>query len=129
MNLRIEFLTIHNVILPKEKIMNIKKALGEKIRRFRKLRNLTQEELAELIEISPRSLSNIEIGACFVKAETLEKIIETLNITTEELFANEHIKTNRELINNINLFIDKAKNDTRTLEKIYKILKCLVEDL
>lgn len=109
--------------------MDIKKELGEKIKRVRKLRNLTQEELAEIIDISPRSLSNIEVGACFVKAETLEKIIESLNITTEELFANNHIKTNSELINEINIYLNKIKNDTRTLEKIYKITKCLVEDL
>ena len=36
------------------------------------------KELAEMIDISPRSLSNIEVGACFVKSETLEKIIESL---------------------------------------------------
>ena len=109
--------------------MNLKKELGEKIKRVRKLRNLTQEELAEMVDISPRSLSNIEVGACFVKSETLEKIIESLNISTEELFANNHIKTNNELICEIDKFINKAKNDTKTLEKVYKILKCLVEDI
>lgn len=109
--------------------MDIKKELGEKIKRVRKLRNLTQEELAELVDISPRSLSNIEVGACFVKSETLERIIESLNVSTEELFANNHIKTNQELICEIDKFINKAKNDTKTLEKIYKIIKCLVEDI
>ena len=109
--------------------MNIKKELGEKIKRVRKLRNLTQEELAEMIDISPRSLSNIEVGTSFVKSETLAKIIESLNISTEELFANNHIKTNHELLCEIDKFINKAKNDTKLLEKIYKILKCLVEDI
>lgn len=109
--------------------MNLKKELGEKIKRVRKQRNLTQEELAEMIDISPRSLSNIEVGACFVKSETLEKIVDSLNITTEELFANNHIKTNTELICEIEKLINKAKNDTKTLEKAYKILKCLIEDI
>ena len=109
--------------------MDIKKELGEKIKRVRKQRGLTQEELAEMVDISPRSLSNIEVGVCFVKSETLEKIIESLNITTEELFANNHIKSNYELICEIEKFINKAKNDTKTLEKIYKILKCLVDDI
>ena len=79
--------------------------------------NLTQEELAEMIDISPRSLSNIEVGACFVKSETLEKIIESLNISTEELFANNHIKTNNALLCEIDKFINKAKND---IEKFYE---------
>jgi len=109
--------------------MNLKKELGEKIKRVRKQRNLTQEELAEMVDISPRSLSNIEVGACFVKSETLEKIIESLNISTEELFANNHIKTNAELICEIDKLINKAKNNTKILEKAYKILKCLIEDI
>ena len=109
--------------------MDIKKELGEKIKRIRKQRGLTQNQLAELVDISPRNLSNIELGINFVKAETLDKIIESLNISTEELFANNHIKTKNELICEIDKFINKAKNDTQTLEKVYKILKCLVEDI
>ena len=79
--------------------MNIKKVFGEKVKRIRKKRNLTQEQLAELIDISPRNLSKIEVGACFVKAETLEKLLKALDISTEELFANEHIKESEELLN------------------------------
>ena len=108
--------------------MNIKKELGEKIKRVRKSRGITQEQLAEMIDISPRSLSNIEVGGCFVKSETLEKILEALNITTEELFANEHIKTNIELLKDIDIYLNKVKNDNKTLGKIYRILKCIVED-
>ena len=109
--------------------MDIKKELGEKIKRIRKQRGLTQNQLAEIIDISPRNLSNIELGLNFVKAETLDKIIESLNVSTEELFANSHIKNKHELLFEIDKFIDKAKNDIKTLEKIYKILKCLVEDV
>lgn len=108
--------------------MNIKQELGEKIKRLRKQRGLTQEQLAEMVDISPRNLSNIEVGVSFVKAETLEKIIDSLNVSTEELFANEHIKTNLELLAEIDKYINKIKGDTRMLEKIYKILKCLVDD-
>lgn len=109
--------------------MDIKKELGEKIKRVRKTRGITQEQLAEMIDISPRSLSNIEVGGCFVKSETLEKIIDALNITTEELFANEHIKSNVELLKDIDSYINQVKNDNKILSKIYRILKCLVEDI
>ena len=109
--------------------MNIKQELGEKIKRLRKQRGLTQEQLAEMVDISPRNLSNIEVGVSFVKAETLEKIIYSLNVSTEELFANEHIKTNHELICEIDRYVNKVKDDNRSLEKIYRILKCLFEDV
>lgn len=109
--------------------MNIKKELGEKIKRFRKLRGLTQEQLAEMVDISSRNLSNIEIGASFVKSDTLEKILDALNISTEELFANDHIKSNIELVKDIDNYISKVKNDNITLGKIYKIVKTIVENV
>ncbi|MBQ4114315.1 helix-turn-helix transcriptional regulator [bacterium] len=109
--------------------MNLKKELGEKIKRVRKQRNLTQETLAEMVDISPRSLSNIELGVSFVKAETLEKILDSLNISTEELFANNHIKSNHELIREIDKMINATQNNTKLLEKIYKIIKCIIDDV
>ncbi len=51
-----------------------------------------------MIDISPRNLSGIEVGANFVKAETLEKLLKALNITTEELFANNHLRDSKILI-------------------------------
>lgn len=109
--------------------MDVKKSFGEKVKRLRKKRNLTQEQLAEMMDISPRNLSKIEVGDCFVKAETLERLLTALNISTEELFANDHIKTNSELLENINFYINSAKDDRKTLEKIYRILRDLVEDI
>lgn len=108
--------------------MNIKKVFGEKIKRIRKKKNLTQEQLAELIDISPRNLSKIEVGECFVKAETLEKLLKALDISTEELFANEHIKESEELLNLIYNILDKIKNDRKKLEKVYKITKFLIDE-
>ena len=55
--------------------MNIKKAFGEKVKRLRNKRRLTQEQLAEIIEISPKNLSKIEVGVSFVSSETLEKLL------------------------------------------------------
>ncbi len=108
--------------------MNVKKELGEKIKRIRKKRGLTQEQLAEMIDISSRNLSNIEIGASFLKAETLEKLLIALNITTEELFANNHIKDDKELLADIYTYIDSIRNNTPKLEKAYKLLRFLTED-
>ncbi len=109
--------------------MDLKKEIGEKIKRFRKKRGLTQEQLAEKIDISSRNLSNIEVGGSFPKTETLENLLNALNISTEELFANDHIKSKEELMEQINFYIDSAKDDRKTLEKIYKILRDLIEEV
>lgn len=108
--------------------MNLKQELGEKIKRIRKQRGLTQEQLAEMIDISSRNLCNIELGINFPKAETLEKILKTLNISTQQLFANNHIKTQDELIEGINQFINKIKLNPQNLELIYKILQSIAEN-
>lgn len=108
--------------------MDLKKVFGEKVKRIRKKKNLTQEQLAELIDISPRNLSKIEVGECFVKAETLEKILKALDISTEDLFAADHIKESEELINQIYNILDTVKNDNKKLEKIYKMAKFLANE-
>lgn len=108
--------------------MNIKKEFGEKIKRMRKNRKLTQEQLAEMIDISPRNLSGIEVGANFVKAETLEKILIALNTTTEELFANEHLEDDKMLIKKIMTMIKNIKHDRLKLERVYKILKYFINE-
>lgn len=81
-----------------------------------------------MIDISSRNLSNLEIGASFLKAETLEKLLIALNITTEELFANNHIKDEKELLADIYTYINTLKNNSLKLEKAYKLLRCLTED-
>lgn len=108
--------------------MNIKKELGEKIKRLRKKQKLTQEQLAEMIDIAPRNLSSIEVGTSFAKAETLEKILIALNTTTEELFSNDHIKSNESLIKEIHNSISSIQNNKVLLEKVYKVIKALIQE-
>ena len=105
--------------------MGIKKELGQKIKILRKKNHLTQEQLAEMIDISPRALSGIEGGEYYAKAETLDKIIDVLGTTSEELFSNEHLSDNKlmyeYIINKINLF----KDNKQKLSILYKIVKTL----
>ena len=108
--------------------MNIKKTFGEKIKRLRKAKNLTQEQLAEMIDIAPKNLSKIEVGTCFVSAETLENLIVALDTTTEEIFANDHIKLPNELRAEIYKNLNKINNNQEKLELIYKIIDFIVKN-
>ena len=105
--------------------MNIKKQLGERIKRIRKQRGLTQEKLSEMIDISPRNLSGIEQGIYFVKADTLEKILTALDVTAEDLFATDSLKPNEELLKDINKIVESFRDDKEKLEIVYKIVKAL----
>ena len=102
--------------------MDIKKAFGEKVKRLRNKIKLTQEQLAEIIEMSPKNLSKIEVGASFVSSETLDKLLVALDVTAEELFANDYIKTSEELIFDIYKKIDYIKDNQQKLEITYKML-------
>ncbi len=113
-------------LLKRTKSVNIKKEFGEKIKRMRKSRHLTQEQFAEMIDISPRNLSGIEVGANFIKAETLEKIISALNTTTGELFGNEYLLDSETLIKNIMSDIKLLKNDRVKLEIIHKLIRTFI---
>lgn len=66
--------------------VDIKKLFGQRLKELRTQNGLTQEKLAELINVGERNLSKIECGKSFVKAETIAKIASSLNIKPKDLF-------------------------------------------
>jgi transcriptional regulator with XRE-family HTH domain len=61
------------------------KELGKRIRAERTKLNLTQEKLAEKIEISESFLGHIERGDRKLSLETLVKIAQEFNVSTDYL--------------------------------------------
>lgn len=108
-------------------IVNIKKEFGSKIKRLRLKKGLTQEQLAEKIEIAPRTLSGIESGKNFVTSETLGKILTELDISSSELFAFDHIKPQDELKDELLKDIQKL-TDRNKIETVYKVVKAVICD-
>lgn len=104
--------------------MGIKKQLGSKIKRVCQNRGYTQEQLAEKIGIAARTLSGIEIGENFVTADTLDKLLNVLDISGSELFAFDHLRPKEELVGEIIELIRKLK-DREQIETIYKIVKSI----
>jgi transcriptional regulator with XRE-family HTH domain len=66
--------------------MGIKAVFGENLKYYRRKRQLSQEQLAEKADITPKHLSAIETGAAFVSAALLEKLTRILNISASALF-------------------------------------------
>ena len=107
--------------------MNIKKQLGSKIKRLRQKKGYTQEQLAEKMGIATRTLSGIEIGENFVTAETLEKVLDVLEVSGSELFAFDHLKPKEDLINESVSELHSIE-DRDKIEIIYKIVKATMND-
>ncbi len=55
------------------------------IKQYRKIRNFTQEELAETINISTRQLQRIELDEDRTKISTIKKLIKVLEIPDKEI--------------------------------------------
>lgn len=61
--------------------------LGNKIRAARIRLNLTQEQLAELIDVSTSFIGHIERGTRVLSVDTLERLCRTLHITPNMLLS------------------------------------------
>lgn len=66
--------------------------LGDKIKKYRKANNLSQEELAEKINVTQQSISLWETGETQPSIDILVKLASVLGVTTDELLIN-NIKT------------------------------------
>lgn len=103
--------------------MDIKKLLGKRIQEIRKSKKLTQEQVAEIIEMEPASLSNIENGKYYPTAENLEKILKALEIKPRELFTFEHLSSKEELLKEMHLSMKDNEKLTRLMYKFFQLVK------
>ena len=74
------------LILELREIMQTKELLGLKIKELRKQKKLTQEKLAEMLNLDAGYISKLEVGRNFPTIGTLEKIAKALDVELYELF-------------------------------------------
>ena len=64
----------------------MERIIGKRIQELRKKKGITQEQLSEVIDISPHYLSALERGVYNIKLETLVKILNYLECSADEVF-------------------------------------------
>ena len=99
--------------------------LGQRIKDLRKIKGLSQEVFAEKIGIATKTLSSIETGNAFMTSQTLEKILEILEITPNELFTFPEQMTNDDMYSYILKKLEFVKNDNERLKIFYNFAKSL----
>jgi transcriptional regulator with XRE-family HTH domain len=62
----------------------IRLILGENIKRYRGFRGMSQAKLAELLDISPNFISELETGKRWLSSDTLVNLADALNIEVYE---------------------------------------------
>ena len=96
---------------------------GKRLKEIRKSRHLTQEKLAEIINVDTKQVCRIENGFCFTTFETLQKISTALNISIYELFNFEHKKAKSILVTEINKMLNEMSENN--IELVYKIVTAI----
>jgi len=106
--------------------VNIQKELGKRIQELRKIKGFSQEVFAEKIGIATNNLSNIETGKGFMTSQTMEKILEILDISPSELFEFPQVKSSSEMYSYITKKLEFIKSDPDRLKIMYNLVKSLI---
>lgn len=106
--------------------------IGQRIRKYRKAYNLSQEQLAEKVGISPTHMSHIETGNTKLSLSVLVSIAQVLSVQTDALLfekpeANKTVITDEiiDILNSCSLhdmyvLIDLIKAVKISLDKHYE---------
>lgn len=93
-------------------------SFGTKIQELRKSKKMSQEEFAKLISLSPKHISKIENNKLIPYAETIKKIAEIFNVSTDYLLF-DNIPKNT----NLTRF-----NDSELVDLIFKVDNLSIQD-
>ena len=103
--------------------MITKEFIGKKIQQARIRNHLTQENLAELVELSPNYLSKVERGLNMLNSVKFLKIVDTLKMDLGEfgIYTQNIIEGKRKALSEI-----ISKCDEETIKAITEIAKIIV---
>lgn len=100
----------------KKKELNLQ--IGNQIRKARERNGLTQEQFAEAIDKSPQFISDLERGLSGISLETLKKICETLQVSSDTILFTESIQADMTVEKLTNKFLNMTPEQLRIMEAI-----------
>lgn len=101
-------------------MISLKQKFGKRVRELRKSKNLTQEDLAELMNMEPSNISKLECGLHFPQPEKIEKLAKIMGVEIQNLFEFDHFNKKQDLISYIDTSLQEF--DLKTLELVYKFI-------
>lgn len=102
----------------------LKEKFANNLRNLRKSRGLTQEKLAELVEVDFRYISFIENARNFPSAELIEKLANALNVDYTTMFSFEEDFTRKDIETRLSKIIKYL--DNKNLKILYKLAEDLI---
>ena len=104
----------------------MEKLIGKRIAEYRRKKGLTQETLAEMIDVSAHYLSALERGIYNIKLETLVKILNILNCSADEIFCDVVNKSVNVRSNSLSKRLDELSTDEQA--KIYDVVDTMIKN-
>ncbi len=98
----------------------LKKNIGAKIKHFRRQKGLSQDKLAEIVNIEMKSLSRIESGHNYPQCENLVAIAHALGIAPWQLYFCDEKKDLKQMGDEIKRIM--CSNEA-TIPALYQFLK------
>jgi len=104
--------------------------VGDRIRYYRRIKDMTQETLAFKSDISGTFLSDVERGKKKPTVDSLEKLLKALDVTFQEFFAFENATKHKQIDGKTAL--DKLNQELqgcseKEIERIYSIVKHILD--
>ncbi len=96
------------------------KKLGLRIKKIRTNRNLTQENLAQIVDCNPSHISNVENAYTKVSLMALLAIANALNTTIDYLLADQYVNNENTLDSAIIKAVQKFDDEKK--ERILKMI-------
>ena len=75
--------------------------IGKRIRMLRELKKKTREQIAEIAEISPQFLFEIETGRKSMKAQTIINLAKALEVTTDYILTGSNNAPTLKILKNL----------------------------
>lgn len=101
---------------------NFNGEMGKRIIKRRKQLGLSQEQLAELADVSPQMISTAERGSKSILSENLYKISKALNVSADYLLSGEITESSFSEI-----YKRVLKTPAEMQEKIFQVIDILLE--
>lgn len=101
-----------------------KKLFGLKIRELRKDKNLTQEQLAELVWLDTQHYCKMENGLHFPKLNNLIKLADVLGVSVQDLF-DFKLSEDEKIVQNIKFNLNKLR--LKELKMVKNLINSLID--
>ena len=99
-------------------------AIGKRVKKARAKKNISQEKLAELVDLTVPYISNIENGNTKLGLQAILSIANALDVTADDLLCDNMVRSKTVFVGEIREIVDDSTDyETKVMVKVMKAAK------